>query len=313
MTNTDRIMSALDRHGPLTDAELRKLTGVEPHQQVNQICRRLAAEGRILRAQSIGGGIVNQLVSGHTTDGTTRTPAAPSPPPTRKRIAASATMLTTASAQVDTARCLFVIPCSGRKAGGGRIRLDGPSVIDMLPAALASRLAIARAALAPTAHVDESRLLPAEVRYTGNLYATAGSAIQRLVAGQPPVVIISGGYGLVAVHEPIGSYDRRFALSDWPRGLLEDCLVAIAAGSGVERIVAFCSRTTSYAQLVRGVRWGEHGLQASLITPIMAGRGGAQVLVPRATGEALIAAFDGHLESPSLSTDGVEIRVEALP
>jgi hypothetical protein len=47
MTNAEKILADLRTGGPLTDEALRKRTGVEPHQQVNQICRRLEAQGLI--------------------------------------------------------------------------------------------------------------------------------------------------------------------------------------------------------------------------------------------------------------------------
>ena len=43
-TNSERILAALKRADGSSDSELRIATGVEPHQQVNQICRQLATE-----------------------------------------------------------------------------------------------------------------------------------------------------------------------------------------------------------------------------------------------------------------------------
>lgn len=126
------------------------------------------------------------------------------------------------------------------------------------------------------------------------------------------IVIISGGYGLLLADEPIGMYDRKFALPDWPRGLLEDCLAALGKQMGVERVLAFCARSTGYAELVRRAPWQQAGLEVALVSPDMGGRGGAQVLAPRAAGEALSAALDGRLASRWRSTDGVEVRTEVL-
>jgi len=49
VSNADLILQAIEHSDGLTDAELVRRTGIRPHQQVNQICRRLAAQGRILR------------------------------------------------------------------------------------------------------------------------------------------------------------------------------------------------------------------------------------------------------------------------
>ncbi|HET7488096.1 MAG TPA: hypothetical protein VFJ85_09215 [Acidimicrobiales bacterium] len=183
------------------------------------------------------------------------------------------------------------------------------SILDALPDASATRLANARAALASAAQVDESRLLPARLRYAGSLYAAVGDAVERQRARRPPVVIISGGYGLVTAEEPIGTYDRRFAIADWPKGLLHECLEALVT-DGVQRVLAFCAATTPYAELIRRARWRAMGVQATLVSPSMAGHGGAQVLVPRALGEAFASAVAGNLTTAWTSSDGVGLVVE---
>lgn len=59
MTNARLIIHAL-RAGPLTDTQLRLATGIEPHQQVNQICHRLQRRGIIRRVPGHNG-ILNEL------------------------------------------------------------------------------------------------------------------------------------------------------------------------------------------------------------------------------------------------------------
>jgi hypothetical protein len=54
MTNTERIVSALRDEPGLSDSELRRITRIEPHQQVNQICRRLASQGIVRRQRGAG-------------------------------------------------------------------------------------------------------------------------------------------------------------------------------------------------------------------------------------------------------------------
>ena len=44
-TNRDLVLALIRAEPGLTDTEIRKRTGIEPHQQVNQICRSLAAAG----------------------------------------------------------------------------------------------------------------------------------------------------------------------------------------------------------------------------------------------------------------------------
>ncbi len=45
ITNTSRLLAALERYGALDDDVLSRRSGVRPRQQVNQICRRLATMG----------------------------------------------------------------------------------------------------------------------------------------------------------------------------------------------------------------------------------------------------------------------------
>ena len=60
MTNRERVL-ALIRSNPmgLTDSEIRERTGIQPHQQVNQICRTLEQTGRIKRVTGPKGRIIN--------------------------------------------------------------------------------------------------------------------------------------------------------------------------------------------------------------------------------------------------------------
>jgi hypothetical protein len=313
MTNADRIVAALRAHGALTDAQLCRLTGIEPHQQVNQICRRLEAQGVLRRTRGSDGRIVNVLAeetAPGTSDGLPDEWILEMPQPQPSTSPGTPTPATVD--RVQPGRRLFVIQCSKRKVPGGQPRLAGPSVTGLLDDDLADRLSRARAALRSKSRLDESRLLPAWQRYSGTLYETAGDAVGRAVEDGLPIVIISGGYGLLLADEPIGTYDRKFSLSAWPRRLLQDCLVALSQRLGAERVLAFCSGSTDYARLVRQTPWGQAGLEAALASPDMDGRGGAQVLVPRASGEALGAALAGRLGSPRASSDGVALRTEIL-
>ena len=62
MSNADRIMEALRASNiPLDDDELARLCGIQPRQQVNQICLRLEAEGDISRTVGPTGKVVNSI------------------------------------------------------------------------------------------------------------------------------------------------------------------------------------------------------------------------------------------------------------
>jgi hypothetical protein len=77
-TNQDRVLETLRLSArPLDDDEIATRVGIQPRQQVNQICRRLQAEGRIDRRPGPSGKIVNSLAGREMFDA--------SPPPVRNR------------------------------------------------------------------------------------------------------------------------------------------------------------------------------------------------------------------------------------
>lgn len=310
MTNAERIVAELRLHGPQTDAELRQWTGIDPHQQVNQICRRLEGKGVLRRRVGPAGHIVNELL--RSGDQPVRT--APDQRPAPQQSGAPLLQQTSTTRPADTISldgALIVLPCSGRKASGGEQHLDGPTIVACLAGDLGDDLSAARNALRSRAHVDESRLLPAWQRYVGTLYAAAAGALRSPDVRQR-TVIISGGYGLARADEPIGTYDRRFSLGDWRTGLLERCVAEVASASDVDRVIAFAAGTTGYAELVRRTARREGRLKAWLVSPDVEGRGGAQVLVPRAIGQAVLAARGGSLDAAWRSSDRIGVRIEAL-
>ena len=102
--------------------------------------------------------------------------------------------------------------------------MKGDTIFDLLPSSLADRLARARQKLRFAAAIDESLLLPAWQRYDGGFYRAAGASVGSAIAEGVTVLVISGGYGVVVAQEPIGMYERRLSLADWPPGLLAVCL-----------------------------------------------------------------------------------------
>jgi hypothetical protein len=309
MTNADRVIAALQEHGPLSDSELVRITGIRPHQQINQLCHRLETHGMLRRVQHVGGPIVNVLVAGGDPPH-----AAATPPLTRRSEyqRPEPPSLASSRSPVVADRAVLVLPCSARKQRGGSRDLRGATVLDLLPLNLADQLAQARQRLRLAAAVDDSLLLPAWKRYDGTFYQAAGDSIGSAIASGVTILIISGGYGLVLGQEPIGFYERRLSLADWPRGMLADCLEAVVASVDASRVLAFCARSTAYAQLVREVPWSAKGVDGRLVSPELLGRGGAQVLVPRALGESFRAAAAEELTSPWRSGDGVAVMAERL-
>jgi hypothetical protein len=90
----------------------------------------------------------------------------------------------------------------------------------------------------------------------------ADGALPDAVSDGAPLVILSGGYGLLHAMEPIGDYNKKMHLADWPSGLLEGILVAEATMRNVPAVVAFAASSSDYAGLVRRAPWPGSGISA---------------------------------------------------
>ena len=315
MTNRERVL-ALIRSEPagLTDCQVRERTGIRPHQQVNQICRKLAEEGLTERRPGPAGRLVNipsASLHGHSRPNRLR----------RRRVSGAgsekpALRATTRDVaelpSVTISRTLFILPCSGAKRRGGR-RMDGrgTSVLDSLPNALAAELRTRRSENAPRAKLDHSGLLPAAERYAGTLYLAAGDAFDALARTRTGLLIISGGYGVVRPREPIGWYEQKFRNSMWPNGLVARCLAAYADATDATAVIALLSASSQYAQVFRSVPWPNGVERVVQISPEPTT--GAMVKAPRAQGEALKAFSRGHrLRAGWTSSDGLRMQITRL-
>ena len=313
MTNRERVL-ALVRAEPagLTDSEIRERTGIQLHQQVNQICRSLAQAGRVERRAGPWGRLVNfptGSLPGYSPPGRRFVPRAGSGNPSHERAcpAAAAEL-----PRLSVSTTLFVLPCSGAKRPGGRrTAARGTSVLHSLPRSLAAELRTRRFENAPQVKLDESALVPAAERYTGTLYQAAGDALDVLARAGAGLLIISGGYGVVRPADPIGWYDREFRNAMWPNGVVARCLAAYADATGATTVIALLSATTQYARVFRSARWPDrvdHGLH--VWPEPMAG---AMVKAPRAQGEALKAFSRDHSLHPGwTSTDGLRMQITRL-
>jgi hypothetical protein len=201
---------------------------------------------------------------------------------------------------------LLVIPCSGAKQRGSK-PANAVSILSEVDSALATKLSTARAALRARAQVDETTLMPAYLRYAGQLYEHASKSIGAAVAAGQRVLVVSGGYGLLLADEPIGMYEKRFSLSDWPSGLLEECFLDYARRTSIRSVIAVVSRTTDYARVIRRVNWRGAGLAATLVSPVAHG-GGAMVKVPRAQGQAVAALISPGLHQGWQSSDSLSLK-----
>lgn len=312
MTNRERILELIGSAPGLTDSEIRRRTGIEPHQQVNQICRSLATAGLIRRVKGPIGRIVNLPASGMPpgSSGSSQSrQQGPSVEPTvnlhQRRSVRSGELPFR-----ELAERLFVVPCSGAKKPGGTAQ-KSVAVIDQLSASLARELSDRRALNAASASVDASALLPAVERYAGYFYGAGGPAIRALLVQGSTVLILSGGYGIVFPDEVIGMYNCEFRPKMWPDRVIERCLSSLAAASGVREVVGVLSATTGYAKVFRRTEWPVGVEKVHLVTPESVT--GSMAKAPRAQGEALgTIAATGELPADWTSTDGLRMEVARL-
>lgn len=316
LSNRERVLKLILAEPGLTDSEICHRTGIEPHQQVNQICRGLASAGLTKRTTDPSGRIVNIPITG--TPGSEIRQSAPAGPKGGHTAQASLFRsrrtqpepITQSIEPVDFSDCLVVISCSSAKRAGGTAR-TGTSVLDFLPNDLADELSGCRRRNQKAARVDESTLLPAFERYDGSLYTAGRSGITRLTDQGARVLIVSGGYGLVLANESIGMYEQIFRPAMWPNRLVERCLAALAQESGVRTVIGVVSASTGYATVFRRTQWPgqlEHVIFASPESTT-----GAMVKTPRAQGEWLTAiAQKGDLPQAWSSSDGLRMEVALL-
>src|SRR5262245_18768250 len=91
---------------------------------------------------------------------------------------------------------LIVLPCSSAKRPGSGLG-NGQAIDAALDPARSAALKAARGALRQKASMDEQSLMPAYLRYSGELYQHGSESIAANLAAGFPVLIVSGGYGLV--------------------------------------------------------------------------------------------------------------------
>jgi hypothetical protein len=283
-THRELVLNALRLSDePLDDDELARRTGISPRQAVNQVCRVLAREGALTRVTGSGGKLVNvlnELAAEHRKY----------KPVTVERVDSinsgmQPTVNPDALADVDPAKSLIILTCSGAKKPGG---FAGPMACSEWPDSLYQ----ARSALHARLPVDSSRVLPAWQRYIGHFYQAATAALAQAVKDQAHILIVSGGYGLVRAEEEIGDYKRRLQLSDWPRGLLESLIVDETHRVNAQAVVAFASTSTDYARLIRHTRWRAAGIHTAVLVTCPPSGGGAMRRVPRTLGEAFAAFWE---------------------
>ena len=272
MTNGERVFALIRSSGrALTDREVLELTGIKPHQQVNQICNRLAEKGLTRRVYGPQGFLVNSPLVGDESD-----EAYPVTNRVKEREVGTVGLL-----EIDLSSSLIVIPCSGRKHRGGIEDGKCASILDFMPEELSNELREMRKRNARECRLDESLWMPAAERYCGNVYKAVGVKLAHVEKAAAGLAIISGGYGVVLADEQIGWYEQRFNEAMWPNELIGRCLAAYAEVVQATTVIGLFAKTTSYARVFQRTNWPADICDAWLVSPELRGGGGALVKVPR--------------------------------
>jgi hypothetical protein len=305
MTYAEQITKLLADQPGLDDDQLAQQLGIEPRQTVNQVCRRLEAQGLLVRERGPAGKIVNRLAGSSQTPART-VDAAPSKNPVRDRQSAAGRSLVTP----DITKTLLIIPCSSAKHDETGSSIHGPSILASLPEDLARELAAARQRVSDRAAVNESRLIPARRRYCGALYYSGGQALDDLTRQGAHIIILSGGYGAVLASEPIGMYDAPLKPAWWPNRILERSLIAYAQRQDITCVRAFASATSTYWKVLSRLIWRNAGIDDAVLLSPQPGPGGMR-RSPASLGEAIAALRDGTLTTEWQSSYGLALQFHA--
>ena len=169
-------------------------------------------------------------------------------------------------------RVLVLIPDSTRKRKGSAAGVAAPGVPQLLPKDDLARLVALRKSVAaveklpPAPDLDHATtgkvdLLPAYLRYDGNMYRYIPPEAWELRTAGVEVAIVSALYGLVLSREPIRTYG--FSMAEtlaglgilhkwWRENGLPEILASLIRGAGVERVVDLLS--LEYRKAVDGYR-----------------------------------------------------------
>jgi hypothetical protein len=168
-THADRIIGLLARKPCLDDDEIATELTIEPRQTVNQVCRRLAAHGKIVRERGSSGKIINrlnsELVRSHSDQDAAQNIV--------KNTQAHTTLLPGRSLiPSDFTKTLMIIPCSEHKERMGTADV-GPSVIQSLPLPLAQELLMARRFVKKRSELTKERCCLLDTDMTASCTAPA--------------------------------------------------------------------------------------------------------------------------------------------
>lgn len=165
---------------------------------------------------------------------------------------------------------IVLIPESTRKAKGGTAEAAEDAVAKALPRGAKAKLVALREEVrskAPAGSVDDSGLLPAHLRFQGNMYRHIPQEAWENRRPEVEVLIVSGLCGLVASRDPVVRYEASMAepfpplgkLNRWWHdhglpGILGEYLKAVHPSNVVDLLsLEYREAVTGYADGLAGI------------------------------------------------------------
>lgn len=207
-----------------------------------------------------------------------------------------------------SSQSLLLIPCSGGKAGSLlSCKLYPKYVTNFISDDSAKMLLEGRQrAFSRTNTILDERTppQPALDLYSGNPYKVSGfkECLLRAADSGMHCLIVSGGYGLLRMEEPIHYYQAHMqrTASVWEH-VLPKVLLDYIGKNKINRTFVACS--TVYSNVLKSGAWASCTETYWYVPRLPPGEGGAMVKIPRLIGEAVVDLV-AHRLSPDSRWSG---------
>lgn len=197
---------------------------------------------------------------------------------------------------------LLILPCSKRKnpPKSPVVSLGSRTVLDVLQRT-ASQLQQGRRGCAASVDWSSAEFAALDY-YDGHLYRVSylrEKLARELTSGNVGTLILSGAYGVVLAEERIHKYDRHMDAGYWLRLRLNEVIGEFVEQTASQRVYIFLAAKSPYVKIIERVNWGQlkamrQVREAMFVTVNSDGLNGAQQIVPRLLGEAIVELLNGH-------------------
>jgi hypothetical protein len=199
---------------------------------------------------------------------------------------------------------LLIFPCSAAKEGSPLIRpIPSARIMDFLGRKAAHDLESARESVFRDKRTDDiwiearSHPMPGLTLYSGNQYLVPHfkDRVIDAIGSGVHCLIISGGYGLIRAEEPIHKYGAEITQTrKYWKDVISEVLADYIRRNEIGRV--FIGSSSSYVGILKRKGWSGNAQVYWCIPKLPKGEGGAQVKVPRLTGDRVVELIDSRFE-----------------